>query len=244
MPPPPILLVENDPHLAAALVDLLAMHGIRAEVRRDPFDAMSVLRNNAFSLVVTDYRLGTHEDSERTAKALLDCARSTPVGCITGVDQLPRDVRQRYVFAIRKPFTIEHLLMHVAPWAAPQECDQSRVELVTAYFESLSARDWDALVELCAPSVEYNAPPGTPWTQTIRGRADFRRHTEEVFKSFPDAKFKLLETVWLPRGLIARFRSIWKASSLETSHEGAVLFAFDEGKIAKVGVELQRSQLW
>jgi allantoicase len=111
------------------------------------------------------------------------------------------------------------------------------------YFNRLSLRDWDALVELCAESVEYNPPPDTPWTQTIRGREPFRRHTAEVFASFPDAKFELLQVRWLPRGAIARFRSTWSVSALERTQEGAVLFAFAGDTIAKIGVELDHS-IW
>ena len=241
-PLPPILLVENDIHLAGALVELLGIHGLRVQVRPHPFDAISLLRNDAFSIVVTDYRFGSKEDSERAALALVEGAGSTPIGCITG-SELPRRVRERYAFVISKPFTIEELLMHVAPWAALQKKDQKRAELVAAYFNYLSIRDWDAVVELCSPSVEYNPTAGTPWTRTIRGRAAFRRHTEEVFGSFPDAKFELLQIIWLPRGAVARFRSTWNESSLERKQDGAVLFAFEADTIAKIGVDLHHNPI-
>jgi hypothetical protein len=79
--------------------------------------------------------------------------------------------------------------------------------------------------------------------RTIRGRAAFRRHTEEVFGSFPVARFALLEILWLPLGAVARFRGTWHASSLERQQEGAILFGFEANTIATIGVAL-RSALW
>ncbi len=239
---PPILLVENDANLAGALVALLGTHGLLVHVARHPFDAIPLLRNDDFSLVVTDYRFGPNEDPEQTAVALLERAGSMPIGCITG-SELPRHLRRRYAFVLGKPFTIEQLLINVAPWAAVQKKDEKSADIVAAYFSYLSSRDWDAVVELCAPSVEYNPPPGAPWRDTIRGRAAFRRHTEEVFSSFPDARFELLQILWLPRGVVARFRSTWRASSLEKKQEGAILFGFEANTIAKIGVDLH-SPLW
>jgi CheY-like chemotaxis protein len=239
----PILLVENDPRLACALVELLGNHGLRVEARSHPFEAIGVLRNESFAHVVTDYRFGSNEDSEQTALALIEAAKSTPIGCITGFD-LPRRIRNRYAFVVEKPFTIEQLITHIAPWAALQANDQNRADLIAAYFSCVSRRNWDAMVELCAPSIEYSPPAGTLWTKTIHGRAAFRRHTEEVFRSVPDAKFELREIFWLPRAAVARFRAMWKASCVEGNREGAVLFTFEGEAIAKVGIELHRDAAW
>jgi CheY-like chemotaxis protein len=237
----PILLVENDQRLACALVELLGSHGLRVETRSHPLEAIAALRNEAFSLVVTDYRFGSNEDSEQTALALVEAAKSTPIGCVTGFD-LPRRIRNRYAFVVEKPFTIEQLIMHIAPWAGLQANDQNRADLIAAYFSCVNSRNWDAMVELCAPSVEYSPPAGTLWTKTIHGRAAFRRHTEEVCGSVPDTKLVLRDILWLPRGAVARFRAMW-TSRVERKREGAFLFAFEGEAIAKVGVELSRDAI-
>lgn len=239
--PLPLLLIENDPRLTGALVELLTLHGFRLKVTPDPIEAIAHLKDEVYSLVVADYRFGSPDESERLALALLEAAAPVPVGCVTGSD-LPLCLRRRYAFAIRKPFTIERLLISIAPWTVPQEGDIKHAALVEFYFHNLTVRNWDALSELCTVSVQYNPPSEGPSTRTIFGRHAFRQHAEEVFRFFPDARFTLRKIFWLPNGAIAQFRSSWKGMPPVHNRDGAVLFGFDGTSIAKIGVDLEQEQ--
>jgi hypothetical protein len=73
---PPILLVENDPHLAAALVDLLGTHGLLVQVARHPFEAIPLLRSDDPSAVGRRFDGTPRKSSVRSPTPRSSCYRS------------------------------------------------------------------------------------------------------------------------------------------------------------------------
>ena len=112
-----------------------------------------------------------------------------------------------------------------------------------AYVAALGARDWDALVALCTDEVIYHLPGEVPFAGTISGKAAFRAYTEATFRQLHAVRFEEVLVYSRPHGLAARYRSCWETPEEgEVSAAGAVLFGFEEERIAQIGIQLGEKQ--
>jgi CheY-like chemotaxis protein len=240
----PVLLVEDDEDLSAALEDLLIDAGFAVRVVTNVLDAENLLRTAPFSLVLTDYLPGSAEQSKIEASVLLDAASDIPVGCLTAWNAIPSEVRLRFVFTLVKPFRPEELLAEVGKFAAVQVPDVARASRITAYFEALGAHDWTAVAALCSERVRYHLPGTEVLSGTIEGREAFRAHAAAVFKAFPEARFDVTTISWLPRGAVASYEARWSMTGGEIGFgSGAVYFEFDGTEISAIGVRTDVGKL-
>ena len=164
----PILLVEDDEDLGAAVEELLTDAGFAVRVVRDVLDAEHLLHTAAFSLVLTDYVPGTGEQSKIQASVVLDAASDIPVGCLTAWNAIPPELHTRFVFTLFKPFRPEELLVQVGKFAAAQVPDVARASVIAAYFQGLGAHDWTAVAALCSETVSYHLPGTEALSRTNR----------------------------------------------------------------------------
>ena len=240
----PILLVEDDGDMAWAIENLLTEEGFVVRRSNDPLRGAALLNESAFSLVLTDYRFGSSNDSEQLAAALLDAAVDVPVGCVTGWSTVPGDVAARYAFCLAKPFDPQQLLARVAPFAAAQGEDPARGAVIRGYFAALSARQWDAVVALCTEDVRYHLPGADRLSAEVRGRRALRDYVERVFREFPDAHLEATEISWLPRGAVASYIAGWTLpNGTRATLPGAVYFRFEGATIAALGVRMSLTRL-
>jgi len=204
----PVLLVEDDLDLGAAMEELLLEAGFPIRVVRSVPDAERLLQTTAFSIVLIDYPLGSPEHSRMQASVLLDAASEVPVACLTAWDGIPPEVSTRFVFTLLKPFRPEELLAQVGKFAAVQVPDVARASVIARYFEALGAHDWTTVAALCSERVRYHLPGTEVLSRTIEGREAFRAHAAEVFKSFPEARFDVTTVSWLPYGAVASYDGV------------------------------------
>ena len=245
----PILLIEDDPGIREALVLLLDDEGYQTREATTLQEAYDLIDHGAFDLILTD--LLTHDQDTPFASALtlLERATPTPVAILSAWQAITAAPdAARFAFVMSKPFDLDALLtaiaaaLHTGRVLSPE--DEQRAQVVRQYFASLSHRDWDALVSLCADDVVYALPGASPLSATVVGKPAFRAHSEAVFAHFPGARFDPVNIYATPAGMAARYQSRWLgADQREHQQAGATIFQFSGLHIQQIGVRLASDQL-
>lgn len=201
--------------------------------------ALTYLKSEFFSLVITDYMLDARGDPERLARSLLEAAHPVPVGCLTGWSSIPAHLSSQYAFVLHKPVTAENILDAIGSLFSPDRHDLRRAAAISSYFAGLSAANWELVASLCSESLRFNPPPNDPRSEPIHGKRLFRQHTEETLRSFANTTFGVQGLSFLPTGVVARYLARWDSDSGEQlHHRGEVLFRFDGDLISEIGVRL------
>ena len=239
----PILIVEGDADLSAALKELLTEEGFAVETVATPEDAVPLLLRSYYSLVVADYVFGPLTQSN-------GCARASGRGR-AGADRV-RDSVERGATRDRRPIRLRASATDRARAAARRRCavrrlesaDPDRARVIARYFDGLGSRDWDAVAALCAPSVRYHLPGSDALSRTIEGREAFRAYTAQTFRAFPKAWFEVTALAWLPHGVVASYRGRWSAPEREAQTvTGDVYFQFRGQEISEIGVRTDVARL-
>jgi signal transduction histidine kinase/DNA-binding response OmpR family regulator len=92
---PRILVVDDDPHVARTLVDLLALHEYKAERAESGEKALELLLREAFDLVLLDVRLPGMNGFETCSRIREKIGPSLPVIILTALGD-PASVREGY----------------------------------------------------------------------------------------------------------------------------------------------------
>jgi ketosteroid isomerase-like protein len=244
----PILIVDDDPDTGPMLVELLSYTGIAAEYVRSTGEAARLLARRPYALVLADYVFGSIDGALQSAESLLAAAHPVPVGVLSGW-QLPARLRERMAFTLLKPASSEQLVEKIAPFITPQTEQRGRRDQIERYFAALGGQAWDELASLCSPDVVYHVPGDDGrFARTVTGRMAFRDYAQQVFSSFPGARFQVTGVTWLTYGAVVRYAGSWRdarGNGMEVKqHAGVVMFTFDaEGRIARVGIRLDLGQL-
>jgi FixJ family two-component response regulator len=246
-PNAPILVVEDERDLRVAVCELLTDEGFAVENKPDPDEALAFLDREHVSVVLADYLFGSPERSARVARALLDRARGTPVGLLTGWTAIPPELAPRYAFKLVKPVDPQQLLAMVGRYAALQGRDEPREAVIQRYFDALTRRSWKELGALCTDRVTYHLAGTDAICGVVTGRGEFEAYTEATFAMFQEARFEVTQISWLPRGAVASYRGRWTASgdgsARPQASSGAVYFQFEANRIASLGVRMDMKQL-
>ena len=245
--PPRLLIVEADAALRDFLAVLVQDAGYEALVAASPLEARALLATQPAHLLVVDLGPARTDDPFGPARDLPAQVAPRPVGLLTAGDLTEDDAtRQGFAFLVSMPFDIDDLLLRIArSLTRPESRVQRRREaVVRQYFAALAARDWDALVALCATEVSYVLPRPAPFAASVQGQAALRVYTEETYRYFPLVTFSNVQTFALPRGIIGRYQGFWRtAAGSEGRQEGAVVFLFAGELIAQIGVHLDAERL-
>lgn len=242
-----LLVVEEDRDIQEALCMLLTDAGYDVAVASSLTEALADIDAATFQLILADSFTHRPQDMLSSLQVLLERAHPTPVGILTGWRISPEDVeRAGFAFLATKPYDLDQLLALVAAaLQTPLTPENERQALtVRQYFAALTARDWDAFVDLCTDDVTYVLPGATPFSGTIVGKAAFRKYTDETFRVFPEAHFERIQIYSSPTGLAARFEGWWHASDGSTPHlTGGTHFQFAGDRIKQIGVKLNDERL-
>jgi len=245
--PPRVLVIDDDPDIRDALRLLLEDAGYDIADAASRADALAQIDTTTFRCILTDAFAGTPAGALESIRPLVERARPTPLGLLTGWRLPQEDIeRSGVAFVATKPFDLDQLLASVAAAIAmPLTPEQQRqAAVVRAYFAALTARDWDALVALCTDDVTYVLPGDTPFSGTVTGKAAFRAYTEDTYQHFPAARFWDVTVYATPAGLAARFQGAWRApDGSEPRMSGAVQFQFTGERIKQIGVRLNNERL-
>jgi len=115
-----LLLVENEPDLQEVMVELLEADGFQAVTTNSVPEALEVLKETRFQLVLTDFQLGGELAPWQELQRIRDAASPAPVGIVTGAVIDPSEaLRRGFAFAIQKPFDWEVLMARVLEHVRP-----------------------------------------------------------------------------------------------------------------------------
>lgn len=244
---PRILLVEGDGPLARAIAEVLVAEGFSVEIASEFDAAADALGRHVFQLVVCDTLLGG--PSERLFGRAVELQRRalpTPFGVISGHAITPGEPATRgFAFCLAKPFTGAELLSAIGGALGGRLGeDTPEATLIRGYFAGLAAGDWDGVAGLCDPDVVYFLPSPGPFGRFVAGREAFRRFSAETFAAFPETTFSDVAVYSLAHGLVARFVGRWRRADGATQQmAGAAVFHLKDGRIARIGVDLDEKRL-
>ena len=242
-----LLALDDDADIRDALMLVFEEAGYDIVVVSSLDEAVALIDRETFHLILTDSFSNTPLGGMPALRQLQQRAQPTPVGILSAWNFSQADLEDaRFAFVMAKPFDIDQLLAQVAAaLQIPLTPAQQRQEpVVRRYFAALTARNWDALLDVCAEDVVYVLPSGTPFSGTYAGKEAFRAYTESTFSQFPAARFEDIHVYSTPKGLAARYRGVWRLpDGSEPQLTGAVYFQFEGERISQIGVQLHDERL-
>lgn len=242
-----VLVVDDDDDIRNALRFLLEDAGYDVTSASSLDDALALIDQEPVQLILTDSFFGRRGNALAALRTLRQRAEPTPVGVVTAWNtSMAEAKRAEFAFVVAKPFDIDQLLTQIAAsLRTPLTEQQQRLALVAhAYFAALTARDWDALVDLCTDDVAYILPGPAALAGTYVGKAAFRAYTEETFAQFLEARFEQVQVYASPSGLATRYRGTWRLpDGSQPVLMGAVHFQFEGDRIKQIGVSLNDERL-
>lgn len=209
-PSPRVLVVEAEPLLLEALLGLLRAEGYSSFGVGSLEEALAVVEETSFALLVADLIAGKSRHSFTPAQVLRRHAPSTPIGIFTTEDLSRWDERRSlFAFLLTKPIHPTQLLTEVAACLSrPLSAAQARqAEIVRRFFEALSARRWNSLLQLCTQNVKYAAPTallGVPCT-VLEGKRAITVFASSVWQSAPGLRLEVSAIYSRPSGLAVRY---------------------------------------
>ncbi len=247
--PPRLLLVEDDEDTRAILEALLHDEGYAISQAPSPREALDLLHEQVFHLLLTDLAASAAGDPLRSVAELRAQAQPTPIGVMTGW-KVSLEAVQRAGFAclIRKPFDIDDMLATIAsslrvPLSPTQ---QRQAEVVDRFFAALNVRDWETALGLCTDQLAYYPSPDSLYapTRKLAGKANYRAYVADVFGRLSLTRFENLLIYARPKGLAARYTYGW-ASPDGRPHQqaSATLFHFSGDHISHIGVKVRQQRI-
>jgi CheY-like chemotaxis protein len=244
-----LLIVESDADTRAIVETLLTEEGYSVVQAASPAEALALLDEQVFHLILTDLFVMTPDDPLRSVVALRQRAQPTPVGILTGW-HLSYDAARRngFVCLIRKPFDLDEILTAVVscletPLSPTQ---QSQAKVLTRFFEALSTRDWETVNASCAAQVVCYPPQDSLYAPVRRlaGWAAYRAYVEDVFQRLSFTRFEEVLIYGHPKGLAARYIYGWRSPDGRLQRQaGASLFHFSDQLIARIGVKVRQGRI-
>jgi CheY-like chemotaxis protein/ketosteroid isomerase-like protein len=241
-----VLIADDEADLREALAEVLSGEGYQVTAVASAETALEMLDSQIFRAVLTDAFSVNRGRGLEQVDAIVQRARPTPVGLISGwplgEDEPPKHGLR---FAMLKPFDVGELLVQLAQ-ALGDPLDPSRSEpaqVVHRYFAALGEKDWNALVSLCAEQVRFAGPQGSRFSAALVGREALRKHSQETFAVFRDAKFTELVCYQTPGGVAVRYLGTWTRDGVPMQQAGTALLQVEGGRIQRIGVEMNQSLL-
>ncbi len=247
--PARILVVEADPTLRQALMQLLSKEGYA------PFGAASLEEANTavdattFALILADLLVGKSRSSFMPAHVLRRHASAIPIGVLTDEPVLPWDERwSAFAFALSKPVGVARLLTEIAACLKrPLSSEGTEQEAVLRRFlQALVDKAWRRLLSLCTEDVSYYPPvafslfPSRP----LRGNIALRAFAASIWQDAPHLRLEVSEVYRRPRGLALRYLVCAAAPDGGWAwQESTEVFQFSGKRISQIGFPDDK-QLW
>ncbi len=116
---PNILVIEDEPLIAAMLDELIGSWGIVVHVARNLGEARVALSGLRLNAALIDFSLGHDERASEIIDVLVE--RGTPVAFVTGYDHDAVEPRHASLPLLRKPFTERELCTLLSLLLGPVE---------------------------------------------------------------------------------------------------------------------------
>lgn len=249
MPPPStprLLIADDDDDIRSLLSEVVEGEGYAPTGAASSQQALDLLDAEIFDAVVTDTFSRPDRGTLEDARAIANKAYPTPVGVISGWQIAAATAAAHGLrFAMLKPFDLSQFLVEIARMLG-DPLDSARSPqggIARRYFAALDEKDWDALLTLCAEDVRFSGPQGSRFSAMLQGREALRRHSQDTFRVFADAKFRDLALYATPAGVAARYLGTWTKDGVQMQQAGAAVLHIEDGLIRRIGVETNHSRL-
>ncbi len=238
---PPILIVEEEPALRNALIQLLSEEGYAPSGVASLDEAWETVDRRSFALMLADLLVGRSPHSFTSAHLLRRHAPSTPMGIMTDQAVSPWDRQwSAFAFTIPKPIETTRLLVEVAASLhLPLSREQMRQEeIVRRLLEAIAARSWRRLLSLCTEDIRYYPSEAFPGFTAgpAQGAKALEAFMSSVWQNAPRLRLEVSNIFSRPRGLALRYlRYAPTADDGWAWQESTALFQFVGDYICQIG---------
>ena len=245
---PRVLVADEDFDTREILAALLREEGYEVVVADSAANTFLALEEARFDAVLVDSLESWPDNQFGVAEKVAKEAAPAPVLLHTAWRApFAKDPRAAgFASVLFKPAQTTDVLLRIssAIGGALPRTSAAEAEAVHAYFERLSARDWDGVASLCSDGVVYLLPGENKLSASVEGRQQFRDFTEQTFAHFPSAKFHEVSVYRTPEGLAASYLGSFQTGGTKHDLPGRVLFRFDAaGLITRIQVGLNADKL-
>lgn len=247
--PPRVLVVQANPLIRVSFLDLLTEEGYDAFGAASLQEALALLDEHLFDLILADLYVGRSRHSFTEAHLLRRRAHGTPVALLTTQPLEPEDAAyQGFAFLIRAPFDLEVLLAMVALTIdQPLTPEKLRkAELVRQAHSAIEAGDWTTLATLCTQDMMLYPPAKLSFSsgRRIRGFDAVRTYLQEWLVQLPLFTFEEMLITSRPRGLAVRYTASWIPQHARKQRmTGVLLYHFRGRHIAQIGARWNAERL-
>ncbi len=250
--PPRLLVIDDDSDLRLFLKDLLTEEGYVADVAATMDEALALIDQRVYHLILTDLLTHVSGDPLRSATSLLRYAHPTPVVALTGWSVTAAEVtRAGLARLISKPFDLDALLAEIADCLTTTFSGgrQNQAEVLGRYCQAFNAHDFDTCASLCAETVRYTRTGDILVVErddTLTGREAMRDALERLLQRYPDVRFDDYLIFQQPKGLALRCVKSWQAPHAldgRASTATSMLFLFTGEQIGQISMRMD-GQPW
>lgn len=239
--PPRVLVVEAEPALRQALMGLLSEEGYAPSSVASIEEAMVVVEETAFALILADLMAGRSRHSFTPAHILRRHTPTTPLGILTDEAISPWDGRWSvFAFTLPKPVEISRLLTEVAACLhRPFSREQARqAEVLRRLVEAISARGKNRLLSLCTEDVRYYPPAASLGftAHPLEGKRAIEAYALSFWQHAPLLRLEVGDIYARPSGLALRYlRYATTSDGGWAWQEGTAVFQFVGDYISQIG---------
>lgn len=244
-----ILVIEPDGELRELLGVALQEEGYQVQSVTSLQQALSVVDEQSFRLILADVYVGRSPHSFTEAHLLRRHVSPTPLAILTTQKIEPTDAAQQgFCFLMRMPFDLDELALLVAaqinpPLSAEQE---RQSEIVRRFFAAMDNDDWDTLKILFAEDITFFPPDKMPFdpSRRVRGANEYLVYVQKAKHFYPDHVTEDIAIYGRPRGLAVRYQASWRLPNFMTQHiVGTSLFHFEGERIRQIAVSMNLERL-
>jgi CheY-like chemotaxis protein len=245
---PRVLVADEDFDTREILAALLREEGYEVVVADSASTTFLALEEARFDAVLVDSLESSPDNQFGAAEKVASAAAPAPVLLHTAWRApFARDPQEAgFISVLFKPAQTTEVLLRIssAIGHALPRTSAAEAEAVHAYFERLSARDWDGVAALCSEDVAYLLPGESRLSATVQGKEQFRDFTAKTFAEFPSASFTEVTVYRTPEGLAASYAGSFESGGTTHAVPGRVLFRFDgQSLISRIQVGLDTGRL-
>jgi CheY-like chemotaxis protein len=240
---PHLLVVEADQSLQLVFQLVLAEMGYISTLASSPDQALRLLDQRPFDLIVTDTFSYTGQEALAPLRPLLALSQPLPVILCTAWPLTEAVVKQEgFAGLVLQPFELDRLITTVAeclkqPWSPAQ---LRQAEVVKRYVALFAVGDVEAMDSFHPETVRFYPwiASAYPFARPVTGRAAARVYLQELLQYFGGLQTELVHLYACPLGIAARMLLRWHDPSGAPRQQmlAVCLRVTPDGQISQMGL--------